>query len=121
MAYTLFDAFGREPVAQTEEELAANAKPVTQTIKTNPVTGEQTMTVSGSPQDLSAANPLTPTVSPVAPVAPVVGGPMRQPVIESTALPAQTIFDLETVRPFPPRITELIKVPQYRPVLFQRL
>jgi hypothetical protein len=92
MAYTLFDAFGREPVAQTEDELAANARPVTQTIKTNPVTGEQTMTVSGSPQDLSAANPLTPTVSPVAPAAPVVGGPMRQPVIESTALPAQTIM-----------------------------
>ena len=94
MAYTLFDAFGREPVAQTEDELAANARPVTQTIKTNPVTGEQTMTVSGSPQDLSAANPLTPTVSPVAPVAPVVGGPMRQPVIESTALPAQTIVPI---------------------------
>jgi hypothetical protein len=75
MAYTLFDAFGREPVAQTEEELAANAKPVTQTIKTNPVTGEQTMTVSGSPQDLSAANPLTPTVSPVAPVAPAAVNP----------------------------------------------
>jgi len=92
MAYTLFDAFGREPVAQTEDELAANARPVTQTIKTNPVTGEQTMTVSGSPQDLSAANPLTPTVSPVAPMAPVVGGPMPQPMIESTALPAQTIM-----------------------------
>ena len=94
MAYTLFDAFGREPVAQTEDELAANARPVTQTIKTNPVTGQQTMTVSGSPQDLSAANPLTPTVTPVAPVAPVVGGPMRQPVIESAALPAQTIVPI---------------------------
>ena len=45
------------------EEAAANATPVTQTIKTNPVTGEQEMTIKGSPQDLSAANPLTPTVS----------------------------------------------------------
>lgn len=51
-----------------EAEAAANAKPVTQTIKTNPVTGEQEMTIKGSPQDLSAANPLTPTVAgPVSP------------------------------------------------------
>lgn len=50
------------------EEAAANATPVTQTIKTNPVTGEQEMTIKGSPQDLSAANPLTPTVTgPVSP------------------------------------------------------
>lgn len=92
MAYTLFDAFGREPVAQTEDELAANAKPVTQTIKTNPVTGEQTMTVSGSPQDLSAANPLTPTVSPVAPAAvnPTAGtqaAPMAAPIAAPMAAP----------------------------------
>ena len=90
MAYTLFDAFGREPVAQTEEELAANAKPVTQTIKTNPVTGEQTMTVSGSPQDLSAANPLTPTVSPVAPVAPMFAN-KAQFVVFVGGLPAQEV------------------------------
>jgi Transglycosylase SLT domain len=50
------------------EEEAANATPVTQTIKTNPVTGEQEMTIKGTPQDLSAANPLTPTVT--APVNP---------------------------------------------------
>lgn len=50
------------------------AKPVTQTLKIDPSTGEQTLTISGSPEDLSAANPLTPTVAqpgmPVAPVAP---------------------------------------------------
>ena len=50
------------------------AKPVTQTLKIDPKTGEQTLTISGSPQDLSAANPLTPTVAqpgmPMAPVAP---------------------------------------------------
>ena len=57
--YSAFtDPFGRE-----EEDAVGNARPVTQTIKTDPITGEQTMTIKGSPQDLSAANPLTPTVS----------------------------------------------------------
>lgn len=46
-----------------QEQIAAEATPVTQTIKTNPVTGEQEMTVKGNVRDLSAANPLTPTVS----------------------------------------------------------
>lgn len=46
---------------------APSNKPVTQTIKTDPNTGEQTMTVSGSVQDLSQANPLTPTVRPPVP------------------------------------------------------
>ena len=42
--------------------------PVKQTITTDPRTGEQKMTISGSVQDLTAANPLTPTVSqPVTP------------------------------------------------------
>lgn len=41
----------------------ANVKPVTQTITTDPQTGEQMMTVKGRPQDLSAANPNTPTVT----------------------------------------------------------
>lgn len=51
-----------------EEQEAAKATPVTQTIKTNPVTGQQEMTIKGTPRDLSAANPLTPTVTtPVAP------------------------------------------------------
>jgi hypothetical protein len=57
---------------ETDEErrkrLEAEATPVTQTIKTNPVTGQQEMTIKGTPQDLSAANPRTPTVT--APVAP---------------------------------------------------
>lgn len=52
--YSLFDV---------EEDREGNVKPVTQTIKTDPVTGQQTMTISGSPQDLSAANPFTPTVA----------------------------------------------------------
>ena len=55
-----------------EEDAVGNARPVTQTIKTNPVTGEQTMTIKGSPYDLSAANPLTPTVA--QPVQPTGGG-----------------------------------------------
>lgn len=41
----------------------ANIKPVTQTITTDPKTGEQMMTVKGRPEDLSASNPNTPTVS----------------------------------------------------------
>jgi len=41
----------------------SSSKPVTQTIKTDPVTGQQEVTIKGTPQDLSAANPLTPTVS----------------------------------------------------------
>jgi hypothetical protein len=56
------DPFGRRR-EEEEEDAVGNVRPVTQTIRTDPVTGEQTMTIKGSPQDLSAANPLTPTVS----------------------------------------------------------
>ena len=34
------------PEYAAQEDTAANARPVTQTIKTDPVTGEQTMTIS---------------------------------------------------------------------------
>ena len=53
------------------------AKPVTQTIKTDPKTGEQTMTVSGSVQDLGPGNPLAPTVVPAAQNRPVAPSPME--------------------------------------------
>jgi hypothetical protein len=46
-----------------EDETQANVKPVTQTVTTDPTTGQQTMTVRGRPEDLTAANPYTPTVS----------------------------------------------------------
>ena len=60
--YSAFtDPFGMRD--EEEEDIVGNVKPVTQTIKTDPLTGEQTMTIKGSPQDLTAANPLTPTVS----------------------------------------------------------
>lgn len=62
------DPFGR----REEDEVVGNTRPVTQTIKTDPTTGEQTMTIKGSPYDLSAANPLTPTVA--QPVAPTTAG-----------------------------------------------
>jgi hypothetical protein len=52
----------KESIRQGQKSTTANATPVTQTIKTDPQTGEQTMTISGSAKDLSAANPLTPTV-----------------------------------------------------------
>jgi hypothetical protein len=52
----------KESIRQGQKSTTANATPVTQTIKTDPQTGEQTMTISGSAKDLSAANPLTPTM-----------------------------------------------------------
>ena len=42
----------------------SKSKPVTQTIKTDPNTGEETITISGSANDLSASNPRTPTIVP---------------------------------------------------------
>ena len=42
------------------------AKPVTQTIKIDPATGEETITVTGNKRDLSTANPLTPSLVPSA-------------------------------------------------------
>ncbi len=47
--------------------------PVKQTITTDPITGEQKMKIEGSVQDLSAANPMTPTVT-----GPAVPGMMDQ-------------------------------------------
>jgi soluble lytic murein transglycosylase len=49
------------PVAPTIEE---KMQPVKQTITTDPRTGRQTMKIEGSVQDLSPANPNTPTVMP---------------------------------------------------------
>lgn len=48
------------PVAPTAEK----PRPVKQTITTDPRTGQQTMKIEGSVQDLSSANPNTPTVMP---------------------------------------------------------
>jgi len=49
-------------------EYATSEKPIKQTITTDPRTGEQSMKIEGSVQDLSAQNPSTPTV--VGPVNP---------------------------------------------------
>jgi hypothetical protein len=58
--------------------------PVKQTITTDPTTGEQKMKIEGSVRDLSAANPLTPTVSgPAVPTA-------MPPAAEPQAAPQQT-------------------------------
>jgi hypothetical protein len=70
---------GFDPYDTRTEETSANTQPVTQTIKFDPATGEQKMTISGRPEDLSAANPNTPTVTmpgqaPVAPVNPAMAG-----------------------------------------------
>ena len=68
-----YDAMGSyygpalDAVPPLDTNAEANVKPVTQTITTDPTTGEQMMTVKGRPQDLSASNPNTPTVTPAAP------------------------------------------------------
>ena len=70
-----------------DRETEGNVRPVTQTLKTDPVTGQQTLTISGTPEDLSAANPFTPTV--VEPGAPIqVAGPVTPGMM--TAQPTGT-------------------------------
>jgi hypothetical protein len=61
-----------EQEAADAEAAAALAKPtpVKETRTIDPVTGEVSLKIEGNERDLSAANPLTPTVVPVAPVNP---------------------------------------------------
>jgi len=99
---------------ETDEEyrrrmaaLQANATPVTQTIKTDPITGQQEMTIKGSPQDLSAANPLTPTVS--APGVPFSGQGLRMPASMQPVAPTP-------VAPPPPPQVIAQPAPQPAPV-----
>jgi hypothetical protein len=85
--------------ASVSEEDVANVKPVTQTIKTDPTTGEQMMTVSGRPQDLSADNPLTPTIlpagQPAEPMAPMAAeAPMQAQPIQLARAPTATMTDV---------------------------
>jgi len=82
------EAFKAAVRKSQSEGTDANAKPVTQTVKTDPTTGEQTMTISGSPQDLSPSNPLTPTVS--APVVPQQTAPQAAPAPVQPVAPDQT-------------------------------
>jgi hypothetical protein len=85
-----------EEEQKAQEKIAAEeaAKPVTQTLKIDPKTGEQTLTVSGSPEDLSAANPLTPTVAqPEQPIAPALPAQTATPApvapVAAEQMPAQ--------------------------------
>jgi hypothetical protein len=91
---------------EARDRAAAEAVPVTQTVKTNPVTGEQEMTIKGSPQDLSAANPLTPTVT--GPVAPAQAQPMVQPMEQPTLPPVLSTPPPTVTQPQPP-------IPQLHP------
>jgi hypothetical protein len=59
--------------------------PVKQTITTDPQTGEQKMKIEGSVQDLTAANPLTPTVS--GPAVPAMMPPPAAPQAQAQAQP----------------------------------
>ena len=90
------------PVAQAMEDPAAYARqrllqqpmalaqpkqeeptPVKQTITTDPETGEQTVKIEGNARDLSAANPLTPTVT--GPVAPAQQAQQEQQLAQQLA------------------------------------
>ena len=56
--------------------------PFKQTLTTDPVTGQQTLKMSGDPRDFTAANPNTPTISSVAgPMAPADSGPTPDEVM----------------------------------------
>lgn len=65
-----------------------NTRPVVQTIKTNPETGEQEMTIKGDPRDLSAANPNTPTVSQPGGYMNLANSASNRPVAYQPAAPA---------------------------------
>ena len=90
-------AMRRRAGLPAEDDTQANVKPVTQTVKTDPTTGDQTMTISGRPEDLSASNPLTPTVMPAAaPVAapvtaPVAPGQPTQPQMQPAVFRPQAV------------------------------
>jgi hypothetical protein len=58
----------RRRLGAQQQEAIPEPTPVKQTITTDPQTGEQKIKIEGSARDLSAANPLTPTV--IGPVAP---------------------------------------------------
>ena len=73
-----------------QQQEAAKTTPVKQTITTDPDTGEQTMKIEGRVEDLSAANPRTPTVTaPVAPsqMPPAVTSPVATPTIQARPMP----------------------------------
>lgn len=81
---------GVAPVAPIPEIGASTEpQPIKQTITYDPVTGEQRMKIEGSVQDLSPANPMTPTVSmPGEPVAAPVE-PVREIVQPTDLVPEQ--------------------------------
>lgn len=75
----------RREEEEARRRALAEPTPVTQTIKTDPVTGEQEMTIKGRPEDLSANNPYTPTVT--QPVSPDQFMPPEQPPIQVASVP----------------------------------
>ena len=80
-----------DPVQQMPmgRDVEPEPTPVKQTITTDPITGEQKMKIEGSVQDLTAANPLTPTVSgPAVPAAMPPPQVMPQPRVMSPQMAA---------------------------------
>lgn len=78
------------------------SEPIKQTITFDPATGQQKMKLEGSVQDLSAANPLTPTVSmPSTPMAPGgMTGPTPEEIMRDEEQRRQ--YDLMMARPAGP-------------------
>jgi len=95
-----------------EQEMAM---PVKQTIETDPTTGAQKVKIEGSAYNLSAANPLTPTVT--APVSPDQLNQMSQLPLQQVAAQPVTQVQAPPPEPLPPQpqvpaIPEPLPVPQ---------
>ena len=94
-------------LGMTSSAVDTEPTPVKQTITTDPTTGEQKMKIEGSVQDLTAANPLTPTVSGPAvptqmppPAAPQAQAqPRLMPMTVPAQLPAAGPIDPNAQRP----------------------
>lgn len=100
------DYLSEEERKKRAQEAADNATPVKQTIETNPVTGEQNMTISGSMKDLSPSNPLTPTVT-----GPSIPEQVQQPMVQQPQV-QQPQVQQPTMAPAAPVVPEQAPVQQ---------
>ena len=99
---------GVPPANQPEAE----ATPVKQTITTDPETGEQKVKIEGSARDLSAANPLTPTI--VGPVSPEQQAQQEQQMAQQMAQYRVPPTPARTMAP-PPGMAPPGQAPQGQP------
>jgi hypothetical protein len=85
----------RQAQAAKLQQTEKSGKPVTETIKTDPETGEQTVTISGSPEALSASNPYTPTVVSAAVSSPE---PSARPMMRPRPVSPEEAYNQYTAR-----------------------